>query len=406
MDFLFLKAIMMSATIELFSGAGGLALGLMQAGWKHLAFIENNKNACETLCLNLGKGKAFSKKARVLSQNVENVDYTGYKGRVNLISGGPPCQPFSLGGKHKGSADTRNMFPEAVRAVRETLPEAFLFENVKGLLRESFSSYFSYVLLQLTYPFIKHQKGKSWQNHLSELEKHHTKGVHTDPYYRVVFRLLNAADYGIPQNRYRVFLVGFRNDLNKEWSFPKPTHTREKLLWSQWVTGEYWDEHQVPKKSRPTLNAKEKKKVEKIKANYSLFEPPGERYRTVRDALLGLPSPEGDVYGSSFHNHEYRDGARSYPGHTGSKLDEPSKAIKAGVHGVPGGENMICFSDGEVRYLTVRESARIQTFPDSYQFCGSWTESMRQIGNAVPVELSRLVGCSLVSPAHKGSRQS
>ncbi|MGA3304360.1 MAG: DNA cytosine methyltransferase, partial [Methylovirgula sp.] len=90
--------------------------------------------------------------------------------------------------------------------------------------------------------------------------------------------------------------------------------------------------------------------------------------------------------------HRFQDGARSYPGHTGSPLDEPAKALKAGVHGVPGGENMLRKPDGSVRYFTVRESARLQTFPDGYEFMGSWSETMRQLGNAVPVELARLVG--------------
>jgi DNA (cytosine-5)-methyltransferase 1 len=96
-----------------------------------------------------------------------------------------------------------------------------------------------------------------------------------------------------------------------------------------------------------------------------------------------------------FHNHEYRPGARTYAGHSGSVLDEPSKTIKAGAHGVPGGENMIVLDDGSIRYYTVRESARIQTFPDDYLFSASWTESMRQIGNAVPVKLATVVGKSV-----------
>ena len=86
---------------------------------------------------------------------------------------------------------------------------------------------------------------------------------------------------------------------------------------------------------------------------------------------------------------------RAYPGHTGSELDKPSKTIKAGVHGVPGGENMIRYPDGSLRYMTVREAARVQTFPDGYEFCGAWSEGMRQIGNAVPVELARVVAASV-----------
>ena len=121
--------------------------------------------------------------------------------------------------------------------------------------------------------------------------------------------------------------------------------------------------------------------------------PFGKRCLTVRDALLGLPDPGRES--GTFINHEFRGGARAYPGHTGSPLDEPSKALKAGDHGVPGGENMIAFPDGTYRYYTVRESARIQTFPDDYVIAGSWTEAMRQVGNAVPMRLGELVGKSV-----------
>jgi DNA (cytosine-5)-methyltransferase 1 len=115
---------------------------------------------------------------------------------------------------------------------------------------------------------------------------------------------------------------------------------------------------------------------------------------TVRDALVGLPDP--NLGKSAFANHELRLGARVYPGHIGSHLDEPSKTIKAGAHGVPGGENMMRFPDGSVRYYTVRESARIQTFPDHYLFDSPWGEAMRQIGNAVPVRFAEILGKNLL----------
>ncbi|MDR2493516.1 MAG: DNA cytosine methyltransferase [Coriobacteriales bacterium] len=121
----------------------------------------------------------------------------------------------------------------------------------------------------------------------------------------------------------------------------------------------------------------------------------GKRWRTVRDAVCDLPDPEGRE-ARRFANHEFKGGARPYAGHSGSALDEPSKTIKAGAHGVPGGENMLVLDDGSLRYYTVRESARIQTFPDDYRFHGSWTESMRQFGNAVPVRLANIIGESVV----------
>ena len=120
-------------------------------------------------------------------------------------------------------------------------------------------------------------------------------------------------------------------------------------------------------------------------------KPATRPWRTVRDVIADLPEP-ADFPSSEFHNHRLQSGARSYPGHTGSPIDEAAKTLKAGVHGVPGGENMLARADGSVRYFTVRESARLQTFPDDYRLHGSWTEAMRQLGNAVPVELARVIG--------------
>jgi DNA (cytosine-5)-methyltransferase 1 len=113
----------------------------------------------------------------------------------------------------------------------------------------------------------------------------------------------------------------------------------------------------------------------------------------VRDAIADLPDPEQGIEAArEIPNHRFQPGARAYPGHTGSPLDEPAKTLKAGVHGVPGGENMLAKPGGGVRYFTVRESARLQTFPDDYVFHGSWSETMRQLGNAVPVRLAEVIG--------------
>jgi DNA (cytosine-5)-methyltransferase 1 len=380
-------------SLELFSGAGGLALGLEAAGWRHLALVEKNQHACSTIQLNESMGHPLAKDWKLYSDDVQNIQYRDIVDSVDMVAGGPPCQPFSLGGKHRAHRDRRDMFPEAVRAVRELKPACFLFENVKGLLRQSFATYFNYIILQLTYPTIFKKSDEDWQAHLSRLEKRHTGHERSSLSYRVVFRLLNAADYGVPQYRHRVFIVGFRSDLEKEWSFPESTHSLDKMLWDQWIDGTYWDEHKVARKHRPSMPERYKKRVEEISSDLFLQPPPGDRFRTVRDSLMGLPDPLSE--NNRILNHEFRAGARSYPGHTGSVLDEPSKALKAGDHGVPGGENMMAFYDGSYRYYTVRESARIQTFPDDYKFSGSWTEAMRQIGNAVPVKLATIIGDSI-----------
>jgi DNA (cytosine-5)-methyltransferase 1 len=208
----------------------------------------------------------------------------------------------------------------------------------------------------------------------------------------VVFRMLNAANFGVPQKRERVFIVGFRSDLGMDWSFPEPTHSREHLLLQQWVTGEYWDFHKVAKRNRPELTSALKDQVSSL--SQDLF-PSGEPWRTVRDAISDLPDPLEEREKAEAINHKLIPGARVYPGHTGSLLDEPAKTLKAGDHGVPGGENMIAYADRTVRYFTVRESARLQTFPDRYAFPGSWGENMRQLGNAVPVTLAQKVAKSI-----------
>lgn len=380
-------------SIELFSGAGGLALGLENVGCNHRAMIEFNPYAYDTLIFNSNKFYIKSKSTDILNCDVRKVDYRKKYSAVDMIAGGPPCQPFSLGGKARGNKDARDMFPEAVRAVRELEPKVFVFENVKGLLRSGFSSYFNYILLQLNYPSITAKSGETWERHLSRLERIHTSGLSVPISYKVVFRLLDAADYGIPQHRYRVFIVGFRSDLGIEWNFPKQTHSLDALIYSQWIKKDYWDEHEVSKKnipSMPSYYSARKKYLENIG-----YIPELSRYRTIRDAISDLPDPK--LGGGNFQNHELRNGARPYPGHSGSFYDEPSKALKAGAHGVPGGENMIAFPDGSYRYYTVREAARIQTFPDEYVFNGSWTEAMRQIGNAVPVKLAEIVGKSVVT---------
>jgi DNA (cytosine-5)-methyltransferase 1 len=328
---------------------------------------------------------------------VRQVSYGNLGANVDLVAGGPPCQPFSLGGKHGAFQDARDMFPEAVRAVRELRPKCFMFENVKGLLRESFSSYFNYIILQLTYPDMVRRDQELWKDHLRRLERLHTSSSVADLSYRVVYRLLNAADYGVPQFRHRVFIVGFRADLGCEWSFPSPTHSVDRLLWDQWVSGTYWDEHQIPRTKQPPLSPRLRYRVDRLATDFPLLPPAELRALTVRDALRGLPAPGSNH--PRIANHEFRGNARAYPGHTGSQLDEPSKAIKAGDHGVPGGENMMAMVDGSCRYFTAREGARIQTFPDDYAFSGSWTEAMRQIGNAVPVKLAETVGHSIFRQA-------
>ncbi|MCL4673037.1 MAG: DNA cytosine methyltransferase [Sphingomonadaceae bacterium] len=379
-------------SIELFAGAGGLGMGLCESGFRPAKVVEWDRWCCDTIRENRRqKANPVALWPEPVEGDVRKVDFRPFEGKIDLVSGGPPCQPFSLGGKHRAHADHRDMWGEAVRVVRETKPPAFVFENVKGLTRASFATYLAYVVHQLTYPDLVRRADEEWHSHLSRLEAHHTSGQHTGLQYKVVYRVLNAADYGVPQRRERVVFVGFRQDLGIEWSFPRETHSLEALLWDQFRSCEYGDRHKarVIGLTDPRLLSRALKLAER---------PATEAWRTVRDAIGDLPDPQHQAgQARRFNNHRYQPGARSYPGHTGSPLDLPAKTLKAGVHGVPGGENMLLRPDGSVRYFTVRESARLQTFPDNYRLHGSWTESMRQLGNAVPVELARVIGAGVAA---------
>lgn len=370
-------------SLELFAGAGGLGIGLHTADFHPVKVVEWDQYCCDTIRENKQRGLAAVANWEVVQGDVRTVDFRDLEGKVSLVSGGPPCQPFSIGGRHRAYDDRRDMFPQAIRAIREAKPEAFIFENVKGLTRQTFQNYFQYIYLQLNYPEIVRRIDEDWPDHLRRLEQHHTSNSDSGLQYRVVWQVLNAANFGIPQKRERIFFVGFRSDTGINWGFPKETHSHDALLWDM-AHGDYWDRNRVASLDRMTV---EKRKVSKEKSG--ALRP----WKTVRDALSGLPDPEHEPERSSnFLNHRYQSGARSYPGHTGSYIDLPAKTLKAGVHGVPGGENMLLKPDGAVRYFTVRESARLQTFPDDFLFHGSWTETMRQLGNAVPVQLAAIVG--------------
>lgn len=375
-------------SLELFSGVGGLALGIRQAGFEHLSLVELDDHACATLLAN--RAILGHSELPILQTDVRHLDYRTWEDRVDLLAGGPPCQPFSLGGRHRGRLDSRDMFPEMIRAVRETRPAAILIENVRGLTREAFATYFEYIILQLTYPEIALRPDESWDAHLLRLKRHHTarhqagweQGHPAELTYNLVYRVLNAADYGVPQNRRRVLIVGFRSNLGIAWTFPAPTHSRDALLWDQWVTGEYWERHgRIPTLLRPMRVPRS--------------QPETAAWVTVRDAVGDLPTVSADNPTSIVLDHSYIPGAREYTGHTGSHLDWPAKTLKAGVHGVPGGENAVILDDGTRRYFSVRESARLQVFPDTYRFAGSWTGIMRQLGNAVPVLLAERLALAI-----------
>lgn len=367
-------------------------MGVSLAGFKSMAVVEWDKWAADTVRENQRRGYPLVSGWPLHEGDVRDVDWSGIPQDIELLAGGPPCQPFSMGGKHKANDDTRDMFPATVHVVRKLQPKTFIVENVKGLTRSSFANYYEYIRLQLEFPEVPRRAHESWFDHLLRLQTEKTSGrLHGKGLtYNVIPTLVNAANYGIPQKRERVFIVGTRSDLNIKWHFPDATHSEDALIYSQWVTGEYWDRHRVAKRDRPQAPAKLAKRMAALTA----MPPKTKPWRTVRDAIADLPDPRTRA-AAGIRDHKFQDGAKVYPGHTGSPLDQPAKTIKAGDHGVPGGENMLVNPDGSVRYFTARETARIQTFPDGYVFHGSWTETMRQLGNAVPVALGRIVASSV-----------
>jgi len=362
---------------EIFTGCGGMALGLSRAGFHHLLMVERDVDACATVDHNRRRRLSNVSKWPLKQGDVREIDWSPFTGDLDLLAGGPPCQPFAIGGKKNGHNDERDMWPEAIRGVRETMPASFVWENVRNLGGPKFRDYLNWVVTHLSYPDIVRRPAESHAEHLERMRASRRK-----PSYRVIWQLVNAADYGAAQVRWRIIIMGFRRDLEVVPTPLVPTHSRERLLWDQWVTRDYWRRHQLG--DGPVLPpAAAQAHLDRIGR---LSPPPGRPWITVRDAITGLGEPNGE------RNHVFQAGARRYPGHTGSDLDLPSKALKAGDHGVPGGENMMVLDGERVRYFTTREAARLVGLPDTYLFPRSWTESMRQLGNAVPVPLGEAAG--------------
>ena len=364
-------------SVELFSGCGGLAYGLSTAGFLHQEMIEWDADAVATVEHNRRRGIRHVRHWPLKQADVRAMDWSPLAGSIDLVAGGPPCQPFSIGGKHKGQDDGRDMWPEAIRAVREMQPSAFMFENVRGLARPVFADYLASIVTRL-----QATSTKAGQKQTSAKSRP-TKN------YDVLVVKANAADFGAAQKRHRVIVCGFKAEFCTELAPPRPTHSRDRLLFDQWVSGGYWKRHGIKQPNDALIPRVDRLRVQQLRDKE--VAPATLPWRTVRDALVGLGEPTGR------DNHVYQPGARAYPGHTGSPLDQPAKALKAGDHGVPGGENMLVQDTGAVRYFTVREAARLQGLPDTYLFPRSWSESMRQLGNAVPTELSASLGAWIVA---------
>ncbi len=371
--------------VEIFAGAGGLALGAAQAGFDHVAVVELDNYACKTIRENQRAGNPLARNWPLYEGDIHDFDYSMLRADIDMLSAGLPCQPFSLGGKGMAHRDRRDMFGEVIRAARELRPKAILIENVKGLLRATFKEYFDYLLLALASPSLARSTSQNWRDHFTYLQRRSPKD---DLKYDVHVHLVNAADYGVPQWRDRVLIVAFRSDLQVQWQLPEPTHSLDALLWAQWKTGEYWQQYGMTRHRLGSMSRRIAQRASAIR-RLDAFNDARLPWRTVRDAIWDLPSLRSSQQLQKIPNHFLNPGARIYEGHSGSLMDEPAKTLKAGSHGVPGGENTLALSGKRVRYFSVRECARLQTFPDDYMIVGPWTRAMRQVGNAVPVCLAR-----------------
>lgn len=317
--------------IELFAGAGGLALGLEQAGFDGLAYVEINGDACETLRRNRPRWN-------VIDGDVHGIDFRQYDGRVDLVSGGFPCQAFSMAGKRLGFGDIRGtLFAEVIRCANETHPKMLLMENVKGLL--------------------SHDGGRTFETIRHEVEQ---------AGYSLQWKVLNASYYGVGQARERIVMIGIRDDLADRISFeyPEPDDRQTTLLDA--LDG-------VP--DSPGVSYSEKK------AKVLDLVPPG-------GCWVDLPQDIAREYMKS--SYDSPGGKRGMARRL--SWDRPCLTLTTSPSQK---QTERCHPD-ETRPLTVREYARVQSFPDDWEFAGGIGSQYRQIGNAVPVEMARRIGVQII----------
>lgn len=325
------------SVLELFAGAGGLAIGLEKSGLKCVALNEIDKWACNTLRINRPNWK-------ILQGDIKDFNFNDYKNKVDVVTGGFPCQAFSYAGKKLGLDDARGtLFYEFARVVQEVSPVICIGENVRGLL--------------------SHEKGKTLQGMISVLDE--------IGYNVVPIKVLKAINYKVPQKRERLFLVGIRKDVHVTYEYPKP-YKRIYNLSDALKKGELFDQD-VPS-SEGANYPKSKKEV------LDLVPPKG----YWRDLPLEI---QKEYMGGSFYLGGGKTGMARRIG-----WDEPSLTLTCS----PAQKQTERCHPDETRPFTVREYARIQTFPDEWMFDGSIAQQYKQIGNAVPVNLGRELGYSIV----------
>lgn len=316
--------------IEVCAGAGGLSSGLIEAGFKPLLLNDNNKDCIKTL-------KKNHENINIIEGSMEDINYTEYINKVDLLTGGVPCQSFSHAGKRKGLEDPRgNLIIKFIDIVKIIKPKVFMIENVKGIL--------------------SHNKGKTLEEILNLLNKENT--------YKIQYKCLDSSKYNIPQKRERVFIIGILKSLHKDFSFPKESNEKkvlEDVLYN------------VPPSEGSSYSNYKKELFKQI--------PQGGCWIHLPEKL------QKEYLGKSYHSSGGKRGilyrlSMKKPSLT--LLCSPSQKQTERCHPL------------EERPLTIREYARIQTFNDNYEFIGSISSQYKQIGNAVPVLLAKQLGYSIL----------
>lgn len=323
--------------LELFAGAGGLAVGMEKAGLKCVALNEIDKHACETLRTNRPNWNVYE-------GDIKNFSFFSYHNQVDVVTGGFPCQAFSYAGKRLGFEDARGtLFYEFARVVKEVNPPICIGENVKGLL--------------------SHDNGKTLQGMISILDE--------IGYNVVPVEVLKAINYKVPQKRERLILVGIRKDIDVKYEYPKP-YKKIYNLKDALKKGDLFDTN-VPKSDGV--------KYPESKKNVLDLVPPKGYWR---DLPLEI---QKDFMGASFYLGGGKTGMARRIG-----WDEPCLTLTCS----PAQKQTERCHPDETRPFTVREYARIQTFPDNWHFSGPISQQYKQIGNAVPVNLGREIGYSII----------
>ncbi|MCD8552486.1 DNA (cytosine-5-)-methyltransferase [Seleniivibrio sp.] len=324
-------------SIELFAGAGGLALGLEKAGLECAMLNEIDHWACETL-------KKNRPNWNVIEDDIANLDFMHFKSKIDVVTGGFPCQAFSYAGKKLGLNDTRGtLFYEFARAVNEIQPPIFMAENVRGLLT--------------------HDDGKTLNGILSVFEEIGYKVI--EP------KILKAIFYKVPQKRERLIIVGVRKDINVPFYFPNP-HSELYTLKDALLAGRLYDT-EVPKSDGMKYPLK--------KLNIMEHVPEGGYWRDLPIEL------QKEYMMKSY----YLGGGKTGMARRMS-WDEPCLTLTCS----PCQKQTERCHPSETRPFTVREYARIQTFPDDWTFAGSLAQQYKQIGNAVPVNMAKELGYSII----------